>query len=81
MSDATAEQVREELSTWLDENWDPDLTVRDWWFRLAAGQGACKDFWLFQKYSWFVPLAGKSEIPASRAKNPYTPHVRIFGAL
>ena len=36
MSDATAEQVREELSTWLDENWDPDLTVRDWWFRLAA---------------------------------------------
>ena len=36
MSDATAEQIREELSTWLDENWDPDLTVRDWWFRLAA---------------------------------------------
>ena len=28
MSDATAEQVREELSNWVDENWAPDLTVR-----------------------------------------------------
>lgn len=36
MSDITAEQVREELSNWLDENWDPDLTVHDWWIRLAA---------------------------------------------
>ena len=29
MSDATPTQVREELSAWLDENWDPDLTVHD----------------------------------------------------
>ena len=36
MSDATPTQVREELSAWLDENWDPDLTVHDWWLRLAA---------------------------------------------
>ena len=36
MSDIAAEQVREELSNWLDENWDPDLTVHDWWIRLAA---------------------------------------------
>ena len=27
--------VREEVSAWLDENWDLDLTVRDWWRRLA----------------------------------------------
>ena len=25
-----------ELGTWLDDNWDPDLTVGEWWERLGA---------------------------------------------
>ena len=38
MSDLTAADVRAELDAWLDENWDPDLTVADWWKRLAEGR-------------------------------------------
>src|SRR5215207_1777209 len=33
--------VRAEVEAWLDENWDPDLTVGEWWSRLArAGLGS-----------------------------------------
>jgi alkylation response protein AidB-like acyl-CoA dehydrogenase len=31
----TEELVRDEVRTWLKENWDPDLTVAQWWDRLA----------------------------------------------
>ncbi len=34
MSDMTTAEVRAELDAWLEENWDPDLTVADWWKRL-----------------------------------------------
>jgi alkylation response protein AidB-like acyl-CoA dehydrogenase len=30
-----AAAVREEVSAWLAANWDPDLTVGEWWERLA----------------------------------------------
>ena len=29
------DQVRVQATRWLEENWDPDLTVLDWWARLA----------------------------------------------
>jgi len=33
--------VKEEVSGWLDEHWDPDLTLGEWWQRLAdSGWGA-----------------------------------------
>ena len=35
MSTPSAEEVRLELEAWLDENWDEDLTVREWWRRIA----------------------------------------------
>ncbi|HIL46883.1 MAG TPA: acyl-CoA dehydrogenase [Acidimicrobiia bacterium] len=38
MSDATANDVQEELSAWLEENWDPELTVGQWWQRLNEGK-------------------------------------------
>src|SRR5688500_1088136 len=41
--DATtsADQLVEEFRAWLDENWDPDLTVAEWWERLGlAGWSA-----------------------------------------
>jgi alkylation response protein AidB-like acyl-CoA dehydrogenase len=28
--------VFDDLDTWLDQNWDPDLTVREWWERLGT---------------------------------------------
>jgi alkylation response protein AidB-like acyl-CoA dehydrogenase len=29
------ETVRRDVEAWLDQNWDPELTVRAWWARLA----------------------------------------------
>lgn len=29
-------ELREELDAWIDHNWDPDLTVREWWQRLSS---------------------------------------------
>ncbi len=38
---ATAPDVIDELRSWLDANWDPDLSVADWWERLGlAGWAA-----------------------------------------
>jgi len=36
MSNITVEQVRSEVEAWVDANWDPAMTVREWWKRLAA---------------------------------------------
>ena len=35
MGEHTAEVVREEVRAWLDDQWDPDLTLAAWWERLA----------------------------------------------
>ena len=41
MATATQDDVVTELTTWLEENWDPDLTVGEWWERLGlAGWAA-----------------------------------------
>ena len=32
---ASTDDVRTEVRSWLDDNWDPDLTVAVWWQRLA----------------------------------------------
>jgi alkylation response protein AidB-like acyl-CoA dehydrogenase len=41
MAVITAETVREEVRAWLADNWDPDLTVAQWWERLMrSGYGA-----------------------------------------
>ena len=38
--EATADPVAD-VTAWLEENWDPDLTVADWWERLGlAGWAA-----------------------------------------
>ncbi len=31
-----ATSVEHELGAWLDEHWDPQITLREWWRRLAA---------------------------------------------
>jgi alkylation response protein AidB-like acyl-CoA dehydrogenase len=40
----TAEDVRAEVKAWLEENWDPDLTVGEWWDRLARSGYAAPTF-------------------------------------
>ncbi|MFN0091998.1 MAG: acyl-CoA dehydrogenase family protein [Acidimicrobiales bacterium] len=37
------EEVRAAFEAWLDEAWDPALTVRDWWRRLAEARYAMPD--------------------------------------
>ena len=38
---ATSDDLIDEVRTWLEENWDPDLTVGEWWQRLGlAGWSA-----------------------------------------
>jgi alkylation response protein AidB-like acyl-CoA dehydrogenase len=34
-STASHDDLRDELRSWLEQNWDPDLTVGDWWERLG----------------------------------------------
>src|SRR5687767_13432659 len=35
-STATDRDVITEVNAWLEENWDPDLTVAEWWERLGT---------------------------------------------
>ena len=44
MPQLTAEDVRAEVKAWLEENWDPDLTVGEWWDRLARSGYAAPQF-------------------------------------
>lgn len=44
MSELTVEQVRAEVRAWLAESWDPDLTVGEWWERLAHSGYAAPTF-------------------------------------
>jgi len=36
----TPDEVRAELDAWIAENWDPEITVEQWWARVAAGRWA-----------------------------------------
>ena len=35
-TDSDTTRLLDELRTWLDDNWDPDLTVAGWWERLGT---------------------------------------------
>ncbi|HRE01080.1 MAG TPA: acyl-CoA dehydrogenase family protein, partial [Ilumatobacteraceae bacterium] len=36
MAEITAEQVRDEVTAWVQQNWDPEITLGEWWKRLAG---------------------------------------------
>src|SRR6478672_9367509 len=40
----SVEDVRVEVKKWLEENWDPDLTVAEWWDILARSGYAAPTF-------------------------------------
>ncbi len=37
-SATSADELRSELDAWLADNWDPGISVREWWGRLAAAR-------------------------------------------
>ena len=40
----TADEVRAQVKAWLEESWDPELTVAQWWERLAKSGYAAPTF-------------------------------------
>ncbi len=44
MATSSPEAVREEVRAWIADNWDPDLTVGEWWARLTASGYAAPTF-------------------------------------
>jgi alkylation response protein AidB-like acyl-CoA dehydrogenase len=69
-SDQYAE-LRDELRTWLEENWDPDLTVGDWWERLGTA-GWVAPTW---PSDWFGRDLSRDEA------NVVSQEIAEFGAL
>ena len=60
-----------EIKAWLEENWDPDLTVREWWERLGMSGWAAPTF----PAEWY----GKGLSNAENLQVQRT--IREFGAL
>ena len=63
--------VLTDLKAWLDDNWDPDLTVAEWWERLGTSGWAAP--------TWPVEAYGKG---LTRAEGVQVQRaIREFGAL
>lgn len=69
-TDAYAE-LRAELRAWLEQNWDPDLTVGEWWERLGLA-GWVAPSWPSQ---WFGRDLSRDE------SNVVAEEIALFGAL
>ncbi len=73
MGDTTEESVRRELRGWLGEAWDPDLTVGEWWARLADSGWAVPTWptaWLGRELSRDLAPVVASELRAAGAIGP-----------
>ncbi len=73
MAVVTEELVRDEVRTWLKENWDPDLTVAQWWERLADSGWAMPHWpeeWFGRGLPTSLPRAVSDEIAAAGAIGP-----------
>ncbi|HZR13075.1 MAG TPA: acyl-CoA dehydrogenase family protein [Acidimicrobiia bacterium] len=73
MAVLTAELVREEVRAWLAENWDPDLTLAQWWDRLAESGWAVPTWpeeWYGKGFTRDLAAAVSEEIAAAGAVGP-----------
>ncbi len=73
MAVLTAELVREEVRAWLAENWDPDLTLAQWWDRLAESGWAVPTWpeeWYGKGFTRDLAAAVSEEIAAVGAVGP-----------
>ncbi len=59
MASGSSDQLREEVTAFLDQEWDLDLTVGDWWERLA------RSGWGFPTWptEWFGKGLGTDQLP------------------
>ena len=71
MSEIVEADVIIELRSWLAENWDPDLTVAEWWQRLGLA-GWCAPTWPVE---WFGKGVSRDEA------NAIAREIARFGAL
>jgi alkylation response protein AidB-like acyl-CoA dehydrogenase len=55
-TDVAAGDVTDEVNAWLEENWDPDLTVEEWWDRLGRS-GWATPTWPTEWYGRGLPRA------------------------
>jgi alkylation response protein AidB-like acyl-CoA dehydrogenase len=71
MTDTGGTDVITELRAWLQDNWDPDLTVAEWWERLGLA-GWCAPTWPVE---WFGKGVSRDEA------NAVAKEISAFGAL
>lgn len=67
------DEIRTEIRTWLAEAWDPELTVRAWWARLAhSGYGFphWPSEWLGRSMSVREAAVVREEMAAARVLGP-----------
>src|SRR5438552_9464819 len=57
----SVEDIRTEFKGWLEEFWDPDLTMRDWWARLADS-GWAAPTWPEQWYGKSLSAKGAAVV-------------------
>src|SRR5947209_13545799 len=70
-AERTTRDVTAEVNAWLEENWDPDLTVGEWWERLGTS-GWAAPTWPSEWYG-----QGLSRAEATRVSQV----IGSFGAL
>ena len=70
-AERTSTDVIAELSAWLEQNWDPDLTVAEWWDRLGSSGWAAP--------TWPVEWYGKGLSREEGVRVQQT--IAEFGAL
>src|SRR3984893_17609370 len=69
----TAELVRDEVRSGLADNWDPELTLGEWWERLADGGWAVPTWpeeWHGRAFPRDLAAAVMSELAAAGAVGP-----------
>jgi len=71
MSDSGGNDVIEELRAWLADNWDPDLTITQWWDRLGLA-GWSAPTWPVE---WFGKGVSRDEA------NAISREISEFGAI
>ena len=63
---ATTEDPVAEVTAWLEENWDPDLTVDEWWERLGRSGWAAPTW----PVEWYGKGLSRPRACGSRAPSP-----------
>src|SRR4051812_23277003 len=70
---ADAQEVRNEVRSWLEKNWDPDLTVGEWWERLGESGWAAPTWpeeWYGKGLSRDLANVVGEELNAAKALGP-----------